>query len=211
MRHRKKKGLIFAAQVRTEFDIRHATKIEFCAHDRGSTIWPGLPASESTRRGCPDAAGKYRGRAGRLAGMYVMLIHFFGYQITLNSNGPAGTTTAFRSSNTSTAVAMLFTGSGGTATGFSFACTGIYLGFVQSIQVFPTIEAGRPGLPPRPEPVGSGRSANAPPHIPASHYRELARMCEKRADRPNRASQSDTLVDPIDPIRPLAQSPWIGI
>jgi hypothetical protein len=90
----------------------------------------------------PDSLGEWTGSAGYItftppaSATYVMILHFYGYQITMSLNGPGGTATAASSSNTSTAVAMLFTGSSGTNTGFSFACTGIYLGFVQSIQVF---------------------------------------------------------------------------
>ena len=90
----------------------------------------------------PSSPGEWTGSVGYInfkppsTGTYVMVVHFYGYQMTMNLNGPAGTTTAFSSSNTPTAVGMLFTGSGGTATSFSFACTGIYVGFVQLIQVF---------------------------------------------------------------------------
>jgi len=48
-------------------------------------------------------------------------------------SGPGGTTTGVSDSNTSTAVAMFFSGNSGTANSFSFLCTGIYLGFIQSI------------------------------------------------------------------------------
>ncbi|MCU1260905.1 MAG: hypothetical protein JWO80_3790 [Bryobacterales bacterium] len=87
----------------------------------------------------PASPGEWTGSAGYItfhppsSGTYVMMVHFFGYQVTMSLNGPAGTTTASSFSNTPAAVAMLFSGG---PTGFSFACTGIYLGFVQSIQAF---------------------------------------------------------------------------
>jgi len=69
-------------------------------------------------------------------GTYVLAVHFFGWQIQMRLNGPGGSTTAAGSSNTPTAVASLLNATGGTGIGSSISCTGIYLGFVQSIQVY---------------------------------------------------------------------------
>jgi hypothetical protein len=90
----------------------------------------------------PNSPGVWTGSAGYIefkppsTGTYLMLVNFFGWQVTMSLNGPAGTTTAVSNSNSPTALPMLFSGTAGQGTGFSFACTGLYLGFVQSIQAF---------------------------------------------------------------------------
>ena len=90
----------------------------------------------------PNSPGEWTGSAGYItftppsSGTYVMIVNFSGYQIAMRLNGPTGSNTVFSNSNTPNAVGVLFTGTGGSATGFSFSCTGIYLGFVQSIKAF---------------------------------------------------------------------------
>jgi len=90
----------------------------------------------------PMKVGEWTGSVGYItfhppsSGTYVMVVHFYGYQISMRLSGPGGTATSASDSNVSTAVAMLFSSNSGTAVFFDFVCTGIYLGFIQSIQVF---------------------------------------------------------------------------
>lgn len=69
------------------------------------------------------------------AGTYLVVGNFSGYDCTMRLNGPWGTTTAYTAETSdSGAVLALWTGDG--SLWFTMSCTGGYIGYLESIQVF---------------------------------------------------------------------------
>jgi len=90
----------------------------------------------------PAEPGVWTGSVGYITfhppatGLYVIVVHFYGWDISLRLFNLKSSTTAVSNSNTPTAAATLFNATGGTPMEFQIICTGIYLGFVQNVQVF---------------------------------------------------------------------------
>jgi hypothetical protein len=69
------------------------------------------------------------------AGTFVVVGNFTGFSIAMGLSGPWGRTTELSSNNIPAAVLAQWTG-GPAGVSFSLSCTGLYLGFLQSVQVF---------------------------------------------------------------------------
>jgi hypothetical protein len=67
---------------------------------------------------------------------YRVVANFYGYQISMTLNGPWGSKVATSVNNTPIALAGECPGTAGQSLWFTMACTGLYLGFAQKIQIF---------------------------------------------------------------------------
>lgn len=70
------------------------------------------------------------------AGAFLVVVHFYGYQITMGLHGPWGTMNAASVENVPNFVSAQWTGAAGASMWFNIICSGLYLGFVQKIKVF---------------------------------------------------------------------------
>lgn len=70
-------------------------------------------------------------------GIYIVVVHFSGYQITMNLNGPWGTLSAYCATTADSAAASAVWNGGARETlFFTMNCTGSIIGYLESIQVF---------------------------------------------------------------------------
>jgi hypothetical protein len=91
-----------------------------------------------------NSPGEWTGSAAYImfkppsSGVYALIIHFTGYQVTVHLNGPGTTTTTAYSATSSTnaSVQVLFDGTSGVEMEFTLNFTGSSIGYIQSIQVF---------------------------------------------------------------------------
>jgi hypothetical protein len=91
-----------------------------------------------------NSPGEWTGSAAYImftppsTGVYALIVHFTGYQVTVHLNGPGTTTTTAYSPTASTnaTVQILFEGTGGAEQEFTLAFTGPSIGYIQSIQVY---------------------------------------------------------------------------
>ena len=69
-------------------------------------------------------------------GNYRVIATFYGYQISMSLNGPWGSNVATSVNNIPVTLAGECPGTAGQTLWFTMACTGLYLGFAQKIQIF---------------------------------------------------------------------------
>ena len=71
------------------------------------------------------------------AGAYQIIATFYGWQITMRLSGPGAPALATSIENAPVAVSSQVTLTAGQSTWFNLNCTGLYLGFLQKIQIVP--------------------------------------------------------------------------